>query len=122
MRTLVTLQPASLVVAPDPPIRWLRSAQHACFRLVTARGFEYAVGAAIALNIGFMCLRHSGESAAYLQVRGGWMMGPGKMIFPCPIVNPPLRLLQVLVVANAVFTALFGLEAALKVRALGGGG
>jgi hypothetical protein len=89
MRTLVTLEPATLVVAPDPPVRWLRSLQRACFRLVTWRGFDAAVSGIIVANIVFMMLKHAGQSQAYIDA---------------------------ITISNAIFTALFGIEALLKVR------
>lgn len=89
MRTLVTLEPATLVIAPDPPVRWLRSVQRAFFRFVTWRGFDAAVSAVIVTNIVFMMLRHAGQSQEYIDA---------------------------ISVSNAIFTALFGLEALLKVR------
>lgn len=89
MRTLVTLEPASLVAAPDPGFLPLRIITRVCFRLVTWRVFDQVIGALVMLNILFMGLRHSGASTETLTA---------------------------IVTANYIFTALFALEAVFKVR------
>ena len=88
MRTLITLEPATLVAAPEPSLRALRVLQRSCFQLVNWRGFDTAIGLTIAANIAIMCMRQAGQTSAYTST---------------------------MAVANIVFTVIFALEALLKV-------
>ena len=91
MRTLLTLEPATLVEAPETEYRLLRSLQRTCFRLVTWRGFDPMVVCVIVANVAFACLRHAGQETGYTNT---------------------------IAAANVFFTVLFGLEALVKVRIL----
>ncbi len=68
------------------------SLQRACFRFVTWRWFDHCIAAVISANIAVMCIRHANEEAAIVAVED---------------------------TAGIVFTAIFGLEALVKLMGLG---
>ena len=92
MRRLLTIRlPPAREPKPTPSPAF-NAFRRVIFRIIVHPSFENAILVVICINIIFMCLTHYGETERWLFSQN---------------------------VAAAIFTAIFGLEAALKILALG---